>query len=96
MSGGSFNYLCFKDWDELFGSGSIEEMEKMVSRLIELGYEDVAKETLQLKLTIQQSSLRIQTMKERLQDVWKAVEWSDSGDWGNDSVDKAVKKYRGE
>lgn len=35
-------------------------------------------------------------MKDRLNDVMKAVEWYDSSDSGIDRVDEAIKKYRGE
>jgi hypothetical protein len=96
MSGGSHNYLCFKEDSELFEYATLMDMENMASRLIELGFEDVAKETLNLKYTIQQAMVRTQVMKNRLQDVWKAVEWCDSGDSGMDSVNKAIQKYRGE
>ena len=96
MSGGSFNYLCFKDGEDLFNGGVLNEMEDMASRLIELGYEDAAKETLNLKYTIQQALTRTQVMKDRLEDVWKAVEWKDSGDSSLENVEKAIKKYRGE
>jgi hypothetical protein len=96
MSGGSHNYLCFKDDSDLFEYGTLNDMENMASRLIELGFEDAAKETLNLKYTIQQSMVRSQVMKNRLQEVWKSVEWFDSSDSGIESVQKAIEKYRGE
>lgn len=96
MSGGSHNYLCFKDDEDLFAYGALNDMENMASRLIELGFEDAAKETLNLKYTIQQALVRSKVMKNRLQDVWKSVEWYDSADSGIDSVEQAVSKYRGE
>lgn len=96
MSGGSHNYLCFKDEHDLFEYGRIDELEEMASRLIDLGYEDAAKEVLHMKYTIQQSLVRVGVMKVRLDGVMKAVEWYDSGDSGIKSVEKAIKKYRGE
>lgn len=96
MSGGSYNYLCFKDGEELFEYGRLHDLENMASRLIELGYEDAAKEVLHMKYTIQQSLVRVQVMKDRLEDVMKAVEWNDSGDSGIDRVEEAIKKYRNE
>lgn len=96
MSGGSHNYLCLKDDSELFYYEVLNDMENMATRLIELGFEDASKETLSLKYTIEQSMVRAQVMKDRLEDVWKAVEWLDSSDWGFDSVEKAIEKYRGE
>lgn len=96
MSGGSHNYLCYKDDSDLFKYDTLEDMENMASRLIELGFEDAAKETLNLKYTIQQAMVRSQVMKDRLQDVWKSVEWLDSSDSGIDSLNKAIEKYRSE
>lgn len=96
MSGGSHNYLCFKDDKDLFDSGTLNDLENMASRLIQLGFEDAAKETLNLKYTIQQAIVRSQVMKERLQDVWKSVEWYDSADSGIETVQQVIKKYRDE
>lgn len=96
MSGGSYNYLCYKDKHEMFKCGKTEDLEAMASRLIELGHEDAAKEVLNMKYTIQQSLVRVGVMKDRLNDVMKAVEWYDSSDSGIDRVDEAIKKYRGE
>lgn len=96
MSGGSHNYLCFKEDTDLFKLGTLNDMEFMASRLTELGYEDAAKETLQLKYMVQQALVRSQVMKGRLQDVWKSVEWLDSSDSGLDAVAKAMATYRGE
>src|SRR6185437_8090264 len=94
MSGGSHNYLCFKEDADLFEHGSLNDMENMASRLIELGFEDAAKETLNLKYTIQQSLIRSQVMKDRLGEVWKSVEWFDSADSGIEVVQKAIHNYR--
>ncbi|MGH0790932.1 hypothetical protein ACQVTU_25120 [Bacillus cereus] len=96
MSGGSHNYLCFKDEHDLFEYGRIDDLEEMASRLIDLGYEDAAKEVLHMKYTIQQSLVRVGVMKVRLDGVMKAVEWYDSGDSGIEAVEKVIKKYRGE
>lgn len=96
MSGGSHNYLCFKDDADLFDHSALSDLENMASRLIELGHEDAAQETLSLKNTIQQAMVRSQAMKNRLQDVWKSVEWYDSSDSGIETVEKAVAKFRGE
>ena len=96
MSGGSFNYLCFKDNEDLFAQTNLNEMDNMASRLVELGFEDAAKETLNLKYTIQQSLIRSQVMKERLEGVWKAVEWYDSSDSSLENIEQEIKKYRKE
>jgi hypothetical protein len=96
MSGGSFNYLFIKDDADLFNRSNLLEMENMATRLLELGFEDAAKETLNLKYTIQQSLIRTQVLKDRLGDVWKAFEWYDSGDTYLEKVELKIKQYRKE
>lgn len=96
MSGGSHNYLCFRNDGDLFNHVTLRDMENMATRLIELGYEDVAKETLALKCTIQQAMASSRAMKDRLQDAWKSVEWYDSSDVGIEEVEKSISEYRKE
>lgn len=93
MSGGSYDYLCFKDSDVLMNMQP--KIQEMVDRLAGLGYaKDAAKETEDLLLTIRQYEVRIDVMKERLYEVWRSVEWWDSCDSGEDEVKKALKDYR--
>ncbi len=95
MSGGSYNYLCYKDADTIFNE--THELSNMVDRLAGLGYaEDAANEAMELLLTIRQSSVRIQVILDRLSGVFKAVEWWDSCDSGEKEVIEALKKYRGQ
>lgn len=96
MSGGSFDYLCWKRDNELFELSTIENLERMVDTLEELGYDDVAKETYELVRIIKQSRVRANTIRDRLSGVFKAVEWFKSYDHGIDQVEKAVKEYREE
>lgn len=95
MSGGSYDYICFASADDLLAKKI--EIQEMADRLAELGYaEDAAKETMALLLTLRQFENRIKAMQERLSGVWKAVEWWDSCDSGEDRVHEELKKYRGE
>ena len=94
MSGGSFDYLCFKEFDELITNKDL--IKEMATRLIELGYTDAAKETLQIKYIIEQAQVRVETHIDRLKELWKAVEWLDSGDSEIEQVKKAYKNYQGE
>ncbi|AMO25936.1 hypothetical protein Blue_113 [Bacillus phage Deep Blue] len=96
MSGGSFNYLCYKQIHELFDEENLIELENMATSLIELGHKDAAQELLNMKYTIEQSVVRVEVMKERLHDVMHAVEWHVSGDRSKEAVAEAVKEYRGE
>lgn len=40
MSGGSFNYLCYKEVDDFVNSQ--DDLERMRDALIQYGYEDIA------------------------------------------------------
>ena len=93
MSGGSYDYLCLKDSDTLLEMK--HQIEAMSARLAGLGYaEDAALETEDVLLTVRQFENRMQARIDRLRDVWRAVEWWDSGDSGEDSVKAALEEYR--
>lgn len=92
MSGGSYNYLCYKEYNEI--SNHIQDIGKMRDRLIELGFKDVAQETESILLMINSFEVRVNARLERLQDIWKAVEWMDSGDSGIEYVNEEVLLYR--
>lgn len=95
MSGGSYNYLCYKDIEDLFPWGG--NLEQMADRLAGLGYaEDAAKETVALILRMRQFQVWGDSMIDRLGPVWKAVEWWDSCDSSEDRVKEALAEYRGE
>lgn len=91
MSGGSYDYLCFKAVEQI----SDEQLQRMADRLAGLAYAiDAAAETENLLLTIRQYQNRLSVMTERLRGVWQAIEWWDSNDWGEDAVKNAIEKYR--
>ena len=92
MSGGSYNYLCYKEAYDIHERK--EELEQMRDRLIELNYTDVAVETESVLLMMRAFEVRLQTRIDRLKDVWRAVEWYDSGDSNEDYVKDEVEKYR--
>lgn len=95
MSGGSYNYLCYAESDTLLHN--TETIKEMSDRLAGLGYaSDAAAETEDLLLLIRQALNRIEARRKRLEGVWKAIEWWDSADWGEDQVKKALEEYRGE
>jgi hypothetical protein len=94
MSGGSYEYLFAKDIDDLLHN---PELRNMADRLAGLGYaRDAAAETEELILLLRQFQVRVEVRVKRLADVWKAVEWWDSRDSGEDAVKEALKKYRGD
>lgn len=90
MSGGSHNYLCFADnlWDRE------EDLRHMADRLIELGYaEEAANETIATLFDLQMAKASLNEQISRLHKVWKAVEWMDSGDSGEDQLKAVLKEY---
>lgn len=94
MSGGSWDYLYSKDIDELMNGSSTELLQDMADRLNSAGFEDVAKDTQRLVEYIKSASIRIETLFETLSPVFKAVEWFDSGDWGEETLNNEILKYR--
>ena len=95
MSGGSFEYLCFKQTEDLFGwCGELQQMSDALA--VYEGAEDVAAETQKLLMDIRIYKNRVEVAKEKLGPVWKAMEWWKSGDWGEEDFIKALEKFRGE
>lgn len=88
MSGGSYNYLCFKDASDV----NVHDLGRMADRLTELGYDDISEQA----RSIIQAYDDINKMLYSLSGVFKAVEWMDSGDSGLDRVEKEIEKYRAE
>ena len=83
-----------KDIDELMNGSSTELLQDMVDRLNSAGFKDVAKDTQRLVEYIKSASIRIETLFETLSPVFKAIEWFDSGDWGEETLNNEILKYR--
>lgn len=83
-----------KDIGELINGSSVETLQDMAERLNSAGFEDVAKDTRRLVEYIKSASIRIETLFEALSPVFKAVEWLDSGDWGEKTLNDEILKYR--
>lgn len=94
MSGGSYDYLCWaRDLEDL--SQKQYSLREMADRLAGLGYaKDAAAETEELLVLLRQWEIRAKTRTERLEAVWKAVEWWDSADWSEARVHEALAAYR--
>ena len=56
--------------------------------------DDAARESAELLMIIKQFETRAEVIADRLNGVWKAVEWWDSCDIGEESVKKALEDYR--
>lgn len=94
MSGGYYEYLCFKGPEELMNSFNIKNMEKMCDMLLKLGYDDIARDMQRLIEYCHTAYNRIDVLKEQLNDVMYAIEWYDSGDYGIDNLKKHLEDYR--
>lgn len=92
MSGGSLNYLCYREGADLFDH--IDEMERVEAELLRRGYKDIAKDVRRLIEYIQSAENRIGVLNDQLQDVFKAVEWRISADYGDDDLVKHLEQYR--
>lgn len=94
MSGGSYEYICFKDEiGDLLNRR--DQVEHMAERLARLGYaKDAAKETYDFLLWLRMVEAQFEARHERLSGVWRAVEWWDSGDSGEDDLQVALEEYR--
>jgi hypothetical protein len=79
VSGGSYGYLCFAVGDAAALAGKRGELGEMEQRLRHAGYRHAARQT--------RAVLDLLDAAEHaagpLEGVWHAVEWRDSGDWGD-------------
>ena len=93
MSGGSHDYLCYKDPDELLYHLSM--VQKMADDLARLGYaQDAARETNEVIAICHQFDARISARLQRLRPVWLALEWWHSGDMNEDGFKFNLERYR--
>lgn len=92
MSGGSYDYLCYDD-DLATLAENRTRLEEMAERLEGLPWARVpAEQTRRLVYALDILDSRIRNATE-LRDVWHAVEWWDSCDYGEYQVREAVRKY---
>lgn len=96
MSGGSLCYLYCKEPEDLFDESTIYYLEKAEQYLLKNDAADVAKDVRRLIEYVLSARNRIEVMQENLREVFKAIEWYDSGDSGKDRVNRAIAAYRGE
>jgi hypothetical protein len=88
VSGGSYNYLCFHTDNLTEYSGDLDEM---VERLNGLPWAaDAAAATRRVQELLDEA----EKAAEALSDVWRAVEWWDSCDWGEDQVREELDEWR--
>lgn len=66
LSGGSFSYLCYKDVCDLMQPSGVSELESMALHLMDMGYEDIARDTQRLVEYIKSASLTIEVLSQQL------------------------------
>jgi hypothetical protein len=88
MSGGSYNYLCHADSSDI--GFKTEELKDMANRLAELGFTEEANETKDILEHINKTD----SMISEITNLWKAIEWMDSGDWGIEEVKEEINKRK--
>ena len=91
MSGGSYDYLCFRDEGDIFSH--IGNLRDMAARLDEVCPEAAA-ETRALFDGPRSLMAELEARIKRLTDLWKAVEWRDSSDWTDAQLAQAVEQFR--
>lgn len=91
MSGGSFNYVCYKDGTDILDyMSSVKEMyEWLYSR----GKNDAAKEVEKLYLDLLMFKDMMETRLKRLNSVLHDAEWWCSGDIGEKTFDENWDKF---
>ena len=87
MSGGSFDYLCFKDGAEVLGSSALTDMIEELHR--EFPESAAARDTAAL-LALRDA---VDRKVAALHDVWQNVEWWRSMDYSREQAAKAVAEY---
>lgn len=97
MSGGSFDYLCQKDWPEALGQTGFREMIHYL-REIEAGTEwnapvPGAGRAADEMQALQDAVDAFEPLWERLRPLLKAAEWWRSGDWGRDYFVDSLAEY---
>lgn len=108
-SGGSFNYLCFADAEEVIKGSFDDNLMKMHTALESFQHnkaKTAAKDTwkvLQLALYLRKNdsdtmefktaASEMTTLMGKLKNVWHAVEWWESQDQGPEAVSQALNVY---
>lgn len=95
MSGGSYNYLYLHTGGLEAQRGDIEAMRDRLQGLAEQGVPRADLAVEQTRAILAHFDLAEEKAR-ALSDVWHAVEWRDSCDYGDDQVREALAKYRGE
>lgn len=95
MSGGSFNYACFKANDSSEVFQGIEDYKDIEHWLRSQNRHLAADEVLKFILEVETAQHRLQVLGDRINGILKAAEWTASCDTGIDYVDREYDKLIG-
>lgn len=90
MSGGSYDYLYSVDSTEI--ENRLEDLEQMAERLIALGYKSEANTFLRFIEKVKLMKIKKQAFIDEYSDIMHGVEWTDSGDWSEESFNEFMEK----
>lgn len=95
MSGGSFNYACFKVTDTREVFSAMDDIEHIEKYLRSINRHSAADEVFRYYQDLKTISRHLAIMGERLEPLLYATEWCASGDWNEDGIDAAYQKLIG-
>jgi hypothetical protein len=98
MSGGSFNYLCYKDGYDLLETSTEDDLCSMVNTIETYGIDDKAivrhiKLMLNKMLAIRNMTDELTELSAKSAEVFRAVEWFESCDTSKESAIKAINDF---
>lgn len=90
MSGGSYDYLCYVDSTEI--ENRLSDVERMAEQLVSLGCPNEAKAFCRFIEQVKLMRIKKSAFIEEYQDVMRGVEWTDSGDWSEESFSQFMEE----
>lgn len=94
MSGGSFNYVCYKvEDDEILLA--LPDLRDLETYLRTINKHDAADEVLIFIREVETHQRRLAVIGTRIKSLLKATEWCASGDSGEDGIDYAYRDLMG-
>ena len=98
MSGGSFNYLCYKDGYDLIEESAEDDLCRMANTIESygLGGEEVVKHIklmLGKMLEVKKITQELTDLSIKSEEVFKAVEWFESCDSSKELALKAIREF---
>ena len=94
MSGGSYDYLYCKETGELFEPHNMSLLEDMADAARHHEAEDIARDIIRLVEYIKSAYIRVDVLREQLKDILYAIEWEQSADIGEETLQEYFEEYR--